>query len=122
MTVNQERVPAMMAYAEEEYGRIKMLFTVKKSGTYEMDIRYNGFTIPGSPTEITVPPDYMCSLRSEVKYPSTPVIVTDGMPQTIQITPKDRTGYPCASEGVRLDKFDFHCSGVTCNANDKLIF
>lgn len=112
LSYNDERIPVMKAYAENDTGRIKVVFAVDKSGAYNMELRYNGFLIPGSPHEIIIPPDSMNADTTEVLLPNSPVIITDGIPQTIEIFPKDRTGYPCCGEGVRLDKFDFHASTV----------
>ncbi|CAL8107153.1 unnamed protein product [Orchesella dallaii] len=107
---HHESVPAMKAYHEEEFGKIRLVFTASKGGHYKVQIRYNGFPIPGTPYHLTVPPDVMFAGQSEVQVPSTPILLTDLMPQRIVIAPRDRTGYPCSVSGVRLDHFDFHAS------------
>ncbi|ODN05801.1 Apoptosis-resistant E3 ubiquitin protein ligase 1 [Orchesella cincta] len=118
VSVDRQFIPAIKSYADEEYGKIRLLFTVEKGGKYKVQVRYLGFVIPGCPFYVTVPPDDMFAGESEVKVPSTPVLLTDSMPQLILISPRDRTGYPCNSEGIRLDLFDFHAS--TANSNTSI--
>lgn len=112
---NGDRIPVMKAYADDGFdsGKIRIVFTAAKSGTYNLTIRYNGFLIPGCPFDITITPDNMCAESTPVNLPCMPLLLTDGLPQTIQIFPRDSTGFPCSFDGVRLDKFDFHASTVS---------
>uniref|UniRef100_A0A8B9JWG5 Apoptosis-resistant E3 ubiquitin protein ligase 1 n=1 Tax=Astyanax mexicanus TaxID=7994 RepID=A0A8B9JWG5_ASTMX len=118
---------------EPESNVVKVTFTVRKAGRYEVAVKLGGLNVAYSPYYKVFQPGTVVPSKTKIAYHFSTLVLTYGQQHTLQIEPRDEYGNPTSNSVSLVDEVnysvhihslgtveedsseDFYSTHVTCN-------
>lgn len=119
ITINQgtNKIAAAVQIAEQEPNQVKVFFTVRKAGQYNINISIGSIPIRGSPFIKNFAPGPPDVSKTLLVRPSSIVVCTVGQDYQLLLEPKDEYGNFCSwgRDPKKIEGFSIECSSIRSN-------
>lgn len=92
---------------EPESNTVKVAFTVRKAGRYEVAVKLGGLNVAYSPYYKIFQPGTVVSSKTKIAYHFSTLVLTNGHQHTLQIEPRDEYGNPTSNSTSLTDEENY---------------
>ncbi|TKS86493.1 Apoptosis-resistant E3 ubiquitin protein ligase 1 [Collichthys lucidus] len=92
---------------EPESNVVKVAFTVRKAGRYEVAVKLGGLNVAYSPYYKTFQPGTVVPSKTKIAYHFSTLVLTNGQQHTLQIEPRDEYGNPTSNSTSLTDEANY---------------
>uniref|UniRef100_A0A8C2PPJ9 Apoptosis resistant E3 ubiquitin protein ligase 1 n=1 Tax=Cyprinus carpio TaxID=7962 RepID=A0A8C2PPJ9_CYPCA len=92
---------------EPESNVIKVAFTVRKAGRYEVAVKLGGLNVAYSPYYKIFQPGTVVPSKTKIAYHFSTLVLTYGQQHTLQIEPRDEYGNPTSNSVSLVDEVNY---------------
>ncbi|XP_061552281.1 apoptosis-resistant E3 ubiquitin protein ligase 1 isoform X1 [Phycodurus eques] len=105
---------------EPESNVVKVAFTVRKAGRYEVAVKLGGLNVAYSPYYKIFQPGTVVPSKTKIAYHFSTLVLTDSQQHTLQIEPRDEYGNPTSNSTSLTDEdnYSIHIHSV----RERLLF
>ncbi|KAG5265938.1 hypothetical protein AALO_G00248040 [Alosa alosa] len=108
---------------EPEANIVKVAFTVRKAGRYEVAVKLGGLNVAYSPYYKIFQPGNVVPSKTKIAYHFSTLVLTFGQQHTLQIEPRDEYGNPTSNSTSLVDEVNYsvhmHSLGTTEDNSDE---
>ncbi|KAL7380091.1 hypothetical protein ABVT39_011583 [Epinephelus coioides] len=92
---------------EPESNVVKVAFTVRKAGRYEVAVKLGGLNVAYSPYYKIFQPGTVVPSKTKIAYHFSTLVLTNGQQHTLQIEPRDEYGNPTSNSTSLTDEANY---------------
>ncbi|RXN24409.1 apoptosis-resistant E3 ubiquitin ligase 1 [Labeo rohita] len=92
---------------EPESNVVKVAFTVRKAGRYEVAVKLGGLNVAYSPYYKIFQPGTVVPSKTKIAYHFSTLVLTYGQQHTLQIEPRDEYGNPTSNSVSLVDEVNY---------------
>ncbi|KAB5562092.1 hypothetical protein PHYPO_G00014030 [Pangasianodon hypophthalmus] len=92
---------------EPESNVVKVTFTVRKAGRYEVAVKLGGLNVAYSPYYKIFQPGTVVPSKTKIAYHFSTLVLTYGQQHTLQIEPRDEYGNPTSNSVSLVDEVNY---------------
>ncbi|XP_028293840.1 apoptosis-resistant E3 ubiquitin protein ligase 1 [Gouania willdenowi] len=92
---------------EPESNVVKIAFTVRKAGRYEVAVKLGGLNVAYSPYYKIFQPGTVVPSKTKIAYHFSTLVLTNGQQHTLQIEPRDEYGNPTSNSTSLTDETNY---------------
>ncbi|KAA0711485.1 Apoptosis-resistant E3 ubiquitin protein ligase 1 [Triplophysa tibetana] len=92
---------------EPESNVVKVAFTVRKAGRYEIAVKLGGLNVAYSPYYKIFQPGTVVPSKTKIAYHFSTIVLTYGQQHTLQIEPRDEYGNPTSNTVSLVDELNY---------------
>uniref|UniRef100_A0AAY5F3Y2 Apoptosis-resistant E3 ubiquitin protein ligase 1 n=1 Tax=Electrophorus electricus TaxID=8005 RepID=A0AAY5F3Y2_ELEEL len=92
---------------EPESNVVKVTFTVRKAGRYEVAVKLGGLNVAYSPYYKIFQPGMVVPSKTKIAYHFSTLVLTYGLQHTLQIEPRDEYGNPTSNSVSLVDEANY---------------
>ncbi|XP_034050837.1 apoptosis-resistant E3 ubiquitin protein ligase 1 isoform X2 [Thalassophryne amazonica] len=92
---------------EPESNVVKVTFTVRKAGRYEVAVKLGGLNVAYSPYYKIFQPGTVVPSKTKIAYHFSTLVLTNGQRHTLQIEPRDEYGNPTSNSTSLTDEANY---------------
>ncbi|XP_073688701.1 apoptosis-resistant E3 ubiquitin protein ligase 1 isoform X2 [Garra rufa] len=92
---------------EPESNIVKVAFTVRKAGRYEVAVKLGGLNVAYSPYYKIFQPGTVVPSKTKIAYHFSTLVLTYGQQHTLQIEPRDEYGNPTSNSVSLVDEVNY---------------
>ncbi|XP_061598842.1 apoptosis-resistant E3 ubiquitin protein ligase 1 isoform X2 [Cololabis saira] len=92
---------------EPESNVVKVAFTVRKAGRYEVAVKLGGLNVAYSPYYKIFQPGTVVPSKTKIAYHFSTLVLTNGHQHTLQIEPRDEYGNPTSNSTSLTDEANY---------------
>lgn len=101
-------IPATQEVLQEpESNVVKVAFTVRKAGRYEVAVKLGGLNVAYSPYYKIFQPGTVVPSKTKIAYHFSTLVLTNGQRHTLQIEPRDEYGNPTNNSTSLTDEANY---------------
>ncbi|KAM9355822.1 apoptosis-resistant E3 ubiquitin protein ligase 1 [Pholidichthys leucotaenia] len=107
---------------EPESNVVKVAFTVRKAGRYEVAVKLGGLNVAYSPYYKIFQPGTVVPSKTKIAYHFSTLVLTNGQQHTLQIEPRDEYGNPTSNSTSLTDEnnYSIHVHSLGTADDDSL--
>lgn len=107
---------------EPESNVVKVAFTVRKAGRYEVNVKLGGLNVAYSPYYKIFQPGTVVPSKTKIAYHFSTLVLTNGHRHTLQIEPRDEYGNPTSNSKSLTDEdnYSVHIHSLGTADDEKL--
>ncbi|KAK5916667.1 hypothetical protein CgunFtcFv8_011629 [Champsocephalus gunnari] len=107
---------------EPESNVVKVAFTVRKAGRYEVAVKLGGLNVAYSPYYKIFQPGTVVPSKTKIAYHFSTLVLTNGQQHTLQIEPRDEYGNPTSNSASLTDETNYsvHVASLGTGEDDSL--
>ncbi|KAF3844778.1 hypothetical protein F7725_007941 [Dissostichus mawsoni] len=107
---------------EPESNVVKVAFTVRKAGRYEVAVKLGGLNVAYSPYYKIFQPGTVVPSKTKIAYHFSTLVLTNGQQHTLQIEPRDEYGNPTSNSASLTDEANYsvHVHSLGTGDDDSL--
>ncbi|MFT7817408.1 apoptosis-resistant E3 ubiquitin protein ligase 1 [Arapaima gigas] len=95
---------------EPESNVVKVAFTVRKAGRYEVAVKLGGLNVAYSPYYKIFQPGVVVPSKTKIAYHFSTLVLTHGQQHMLQIEPRDEYGNPTSNSASVVDEANYSVS------------
>ncbi|TNN52308.1 Apoptosis-resistant E3 ubiquitin protein ligase 1 [Liparis tanakae] len=92
---------------DQESNVVKIAFTVRKAGRYEVAVKLGGLNVAYSPYYKIFQPGTVVPCKTKIAYHFSTLVLTNGQQHTLQIEPRDEYGNPTSNSTSLTDEDNY---------------